>query len=57
MYLCRTLTEASYPHIGKEFGNKDHSTVIYAVKKVEQEMLKDSQIKNSVDTLSKKLIN
>lgn len=57
MYLCRTLTEASYPHIGKEFGNKDHSTVIYAVKKVEQEILKDSQIKNSVDTLSKKLIN
>lgn len=55
MYLCRTLTEASFPQIGREFGNKDHSTVIYAVKKIGQDIVKDYSIKNAVDTLSKKL--
>lgn len=57
MYLCRTLTEASFPQIGREFGNKDHSTVIYAVKKIGQDIVKDYSIKNAVDTLSKKLMD
>jgi len=36
MYLCKKLTELSYPEIGKQFNNKHHSTVMYAVDKVEQ---------------------
>jgi chromosomal replication initiator protein len=55
MYLCRTLTEASYPEIGKGFGNKDHSTVIYAFKKVERDIGSDHSMRNAVDTLSKRL--
>ena len=35
MYLCKALTDASLPEIGKRFGGKHHSTVIHAIKKVE----------------------
>lgn len=36
MYLCRKYTDLSFKEIGDSFGNKDHSTVIYAVKRVEK---------------------
>ena len=35
MYLCRTLTDSSYPAIGAKFGGRDHSTVMHAVRVVE----------------------
>ena len=35
MYLCRQLTGASFPEIGREFGGKHHTTVLHSVKKVE----------------------
>lgn len=38
MYLCRELTDLSLPEIGKRFGGRDHSTVIFAVNKVKQHM-------------------
>src|SRR5436309_5158382 len=36
MYLCRQLTRASFPEIGREFGGKHHTTVLHSVKKVEE---------------------
>src|SRR6202162_647477 len=36
MYLCRDLTDLSFPEIGKHFGGKDHSTVIHACRQVEK---------------------
>jgi len=33
-YLCYTFTNASYPQIGKVFGNRDHTTVMYGVKRI-----------------------
>ncbi len=36
MYLCKNLTDASLPEIGKRFGGKHHSTVIHAIKKIEE---------------------
>ena len=36
MYLCREILGASYPVIGQIFGGKDHSTVIYSIKKIEK---------------------
>jgi chromosomal replication initiator protein len=36
MYLARQFLPLSYPEIGKKFGNRDHSTVIYSVKKIEK---------------------
>ena len=35
MYLCKTLTHASLPEIGRSFGGKHHSTVIHSIRKVE----------------------
>jgi chromosomal replication initiator protein len=34
MYVCRSLTDLSYPQIGKEFGGRDHTTVIHAYEKI-----------------------
>jgi chromosomal replication initiator protein len=36
MYLCKSLTHASLPEIGRSFGGKHHSTVIHSIKKVEE---------------------
>jgi chromosomal replication initiator protein len=36
MYLCKMLTHASLPEIGRAFGGKHHSTVIHSIKKVEE---------------------
>jgi chromosomal replication initiator protein len=38
MYLCRELTDLSLPRIGARFGGRDHSTVIFAVNKIRQQM-------------------
>jgi chromosomal replication initiator protein len=35
MYLCKNLTKASLPEIGRSFGGKHHSTVIHSIRKVE----------------------
>ena len=36
MYLCRHMLGLSYPALGRSFGGKDHSTVIYSVKKIHE---------------------
>src|SRR6185295_16522908 len=55
MYLCKQLTHASLPEIGKSFGGKHHSTVIHSIKKVEDLRKKDSEfnqlIKNLMETV------
>jgi chromosomal replication initiator protein len=53
MYLCRTLTPASFPEIGEKFGGKDHSTVIHAVRKVEQGVKEDLQLKTDIEAIQK----
>jgi chromosomal replication initiator protein len=51
MYLCKMLTHASLPEIGRSFGGKHHSTVIHSIKKVE-ELRKTSTEFNSLVTTS-----
>jgi chromosomal replication initiator protein len=41
MYLCKTLTNASLPEIGRSFGGKHHSTVIHSIRKIEDLRQKD----------------
>jgi len=53
MYLSKQLTGLSLKDIGKEFGGKDHSTVIYAIKKVEEEMKLNPNTKTIVDNIKK----
>lgn len=53
MYLARDLTELSYPEIGAAFGGKDHSTVIYATRKIEKKMEQDHSLTSFIDGLKK----
>ena len=55
MYLARELTECSYPEIGAGFGGKDHSTVIYAARKIEKGLEKDNSLKNMVERLKEEI--
>ena len=57
MYLCKQLTGASLKEIGKEFGGKDHSTVIYAIKKIEDTMNIDPNTKIIVDNIRKMILS
>jgi len=56
IYICRELTKASYPEIGERFGGKDHSTVIYAVKKISGFLDEKPEILNSYEIIKKKLL-
>lgn len=55
MYLCKQLTTRSYPDIGRRFGGRDHTTVLHAVKKIEELMTQDEQIARDVETLIRRL--
>ena len=48
MYLCKSLTHASLPEIGRSFGGKHHSTVIHSIKKVEDMRKKDADFNNLI---------
>ena len=51
MYLCKVLTHASLPEIGRSFGGKHHSTVIHSIKKVEEMRKKNADFDNQVANL------
>ncbi|MBQ3564886.1 MAG: chromosomal replication initiator protein DnaA [Alphaproteobacteria bacterium] len=53
MYLCKKLTTMSLPEIGKNFGGKDHSTVLHAVKKIQDAMDSDVELSEDVKLLTK----
>ena len=53
MYVCRQLTELSYPAIAREYGNRDHTTVMHAVDKIEALLQTDRQIFDEVAQLMK----
>jgi chromosomal replication initiator protein len=55
MYLCRKLTDASLPVIGKSFGGRDHSTVIHSVNLIEKKSTNNVEVKNSLDIIAKRL--
>jgi len=53
MYLCRTMTDESFPRIGIEFGGKDHSTVMHSVEKIEKEVKMNKDLANVIEKLKK----
>jgi chromosomal replication initiator protein len=55
MYLARELTDLSYPEIGAAFGGKDHSTVIYGTRKIEQQLEKDNSMKSMIERIKDNL--
>ena len=56
MYLAKQHTTNSLPDIGRKFSNRDHTTVIHAVKKIDELLKKDNDIRESVATLRKKIL-
>jgi chromosomal replication initiator protein len=50
MYLCKSLTQASLPEIGRSFGGKHHSTVIHSVKKITELRKKDSDFNSLIES-------
>jgi chromosomal replication initiator protein len=55
MYLAKMLTSKSLPDIGRRFGGRDHTTVIHAVRKIEELRASDSQIAEDVELLRRML--
>lgn len=55
MYLCKRLTDLSYPEIGKQFNDKHHSTVMYSVDKIEQLRSTDPNLEQVLENMSSHL--
>ncbi|MGD9570512.1 MAG: chromosomal replication initiator protein DnaA [Thermoleophilia bacterium] len=55
MYLARELTDASLPQIGRAFGGRDHTTVMYAVQKVRDQMNAEGDVLTAVESLTGRL--
>ena len=56
MYLAKQNTTNSLPDIGRKFSNRDHTTVIHAVKKIDELIKKDNEIRQNVTEIKKKLL-
>jgi chromosomal replication initiator protein len=52
MYLCKSLTTASLPEIGRSFGGKHHSTVIHSIRKIEDLRQRDGDFNNLINSLT-----
>ena len=48
IYLCRTYTDESFPKIGLEFGNRNHSTIIHACDKIKEDLKTNNQLKEII---------
>ena len=54
MYLAKQHTTNSLPDIGRKFSNRDHTTVIHAIKKIEELIVKDNEIKKNIAEIKKR---
>lgn len=55
MYLCRMMTDESFPRIGLEFGGRDHSTVIHACDKIEEDLKGNKQLQEIINEIKAKI--
>ena len=55
MYLAKALTSRSLPEIGRKFGGRDHTTVMHAVRKIEELKISDLSIAEDVELLKRQL--
>lgn len=56
MYLCRNLTNMSYPDIGKAFNGRDHTTVMYACEQITKQVETNPELKHIMEELKKNII-
>ena len=57
MYLAKQLTSRSLPEIGRRFGNRDHTTVLHAIRKIDNEISGNPRLKDEIEELKKQLAN
>jgi chromosomal replication initiator protein len=55
MYLCRELTDLSLPKIGEKFGNRDHTTVMHADRKIRTQMAEKLTVYNQISELTSRI--
>ena len=55
MYLAKQLTARSLPEIGRRFGNRDHTTVLHAIRKIEGELTDNQRLREDIEELKKLL--
>jgi len=56
IYLTKILTSKSLPEIGREFSNRDHTTIIHSVKTIEKLKEKDSEMNNNINNLKNQIL-
>ena len=57
MFLCRTKTTRSLPQIGRYFGNRDHTTVLYAVRKLEDLIKSDQTLRKDIENVEQAILD
>jgi chromosomal replication initiator protein len=55
MYLAKQLTSRSLPEIGRRFGNRDHTTVLHAIRKIDGELNGNTRLRDEIEDLKKQL--
>lgn len=55
MYLAKQLTSRSLPEIGRRFGDRDHTTVLHAIRKIDKELEGNARLRDELDTLKSQL--
>jgi chromosomal replication initiator protein len=55
MYLAKQLTQRSLPEIGRRFGNRDHTTVLHAIRKIDKEIGDNPHLKEEIEELKRQL--
>ncbi len=56
MYLSRVLTECSYPQIGRHFGDRDHTTILFAYRKISRLVAEDSSLSDELRQLEQRIL-
>jgi len=56
IYLTKILTSKSLPEIGREFSNRDHTTIIHSVKTIEKLKENDAEMTNNINNLKNKIL-
>lgn len=55
VYLCKTMTTKSFPEIGRRFGNRDHTTILYAIRKISSLRTDNTQVDRQLTELERQI--
>jgi chromosomal replication initiator protein len=55
MYLCRELTDSSFPEIGRQFGGKDHTTIIHGCRQIAKALEANSDLRAAIESLKSQI--